>query len=1092
MANILSTVYPPLIDTFMPAFLMEGPAFATFSISPYNTEKSIKRLHVSLVNQKTNLNAFGSSNVALGLNDTSDIKIINGIWILDFKTGNYLSKDSTSELWTLKIPSRLLRGSTANESKNFNIDGYYKLQLRFDDYSGNIENNSDLMNNRANFSEWSSVCLLKAIPSLSIELQGFSQTQDKKPSFNAGIIPISGEVFFDNNTNQETLRFYSVETLRSYSIEIYETEKPENVLDSIDSVFTGDSANPNRIYWIADCENAIEGIDYTVAITIITKNQYKVTKKFDFNIMTYSLVEEFNPVFEFKKLNLKQYETLTVENDRIEELENSEKEIITEEDGDLRFNIKSITESGELSNDIPAGYMYVKRASSLDNYKKWELLSCTFENGTINRDFRDLTVSSLVRYKYRVQYQITKSITPTKSIESKEVIYPNFYTMLLSRKGRQLAIRYNGQITSLRPVVNRQKIDTLGGKYPKFAENAQMNYKQFSISGLIDAESDFNRYFLNDEDYIQQMKDYNEQMNGKYMVRNDTIADGNTAYRARDVDGSLLDGYNNYGDKDLNNWIQETKDNHSVHDIYPFENWWLEREFREQVMEWLNDGEPKLFRSMPEGNMVVMLTDISLTPNRTIGRRLYEFSATMYEIGDGHSLESLNSFGIIDITNDKANSNLENLNQEQSYIFYSTIGQIHSKEFYEGSQSGASLFKGSMYGDPSNVRGWDRQNSTVEEQYEYIFFEENSEQGKNYAPVSSQYAFKDVKINFESKPKWYIIDNNDITLVTGELVDSENKNIQLGYKIGIQQNNDADNEIKIFVNEKGYYQTPTNLEITNLKIYDGGTATVNYKLTYATERNMEKIASSTALARKVVGQISQMWLPGTEIFNLLKQKYRYLYYERGKLTVSEFLNQWSATCLELTPYTYFRAEIDGNTNDYVVGRTGIYNLVDNYPISSLTILGKRMVRTDILRQPFLDDWEYVLDDSALPNEEKDFSKYGLTWNEQGEELVKINDIYFTGLDGNNYVEKISRYWNDPEKKIPELIGYSDISEIKEPKNNTVYGIKTNDGLKYMIYYQDKAWYDVEFETDNNYETIIAKVPVHGMINYWADIIRQEF
>lgn len=64
MATVLSTLYPPLIDTFMPAFLKEGPAVATFSISPYNANNSITRIHVSLVSQQTNLNAFAQNNAA--------------------------------------------------------------------------------------------------------------------------------------------------------------------------------------------------------------------------------------------------------------------------------------------------------------------------------------------------------------------------------------------------------------------------------------------------------------------------------------------------------------------------------------------------------------------------------------------------------------------------------------------------------------------------------------------------------------------------------------------------------------------------------------------------------------------------------------------------------------------------------------------------------------------------------------------------------------------------------------------------------------------------------------------------------------------
>lgn len=50
---------------------------------------------------------------------------------------------------------------------------------------------------------------------------------------------------------------------------------------------------------------------------------------------------------------------------------------------------------------------------------------------------------------------------------------------------------------------------------------------------------------------------------------------------------------------------------------------------------------------MTEGNLAVMLDSITLTPDKTLGRRLYSFSATMYEVGDGRDLDSLTSLGIL-------------------------------------------------------------------------------------------------------------------------------------------------------------------------------------------------------------------------------------------------------------------------------------------------------------------------------------------------------------------------------------------------------------------------------------------------------------
>lgn len=80
------------------------------------------------------------------------------------------------------------------------------------------------------------------------------------------------------------------------------------------------------------------------------------------------------------------------------------------------------------------------------------------------------------------------------------------------------------------PVVSRVKIDTLGGRYPKFAENAKIHYKQFQLNGLIIAESDYNRKFLSELDFSKEMSAYDKHMNGKYMVRNDTVIESKQAY----------------------------------------------------------------------------------------------------------------------------------------------------------------------------------------------------------------------------------------------------------------------------------------------------------------------------------------------------------------------------------------------------------------------------------------------------------------------------------------------------------------------------------------------------------------------------------
>ena len=73
-----------------------------------------------------------------------------------------------------------------------------------------------------------------------------------------------------------------------------------------------------------------------------------------------------------------------------------------------------------------------------------------------------------------------------------------------------------------------------------------------------------------------------------------------------------------------------------------------EREFKIAVLEWLNNGKPKLFRSPTEGNYIVRLMNISMSPNDTLGRMLHTFSCTAYEIAE-HSFENLVSLELMSV-----------------------------------------------------------------------------------------------------------------------------------------------------------------------------------------------------------------------------------------------------------------------------------------------------------------------------------------------------------------------------------------------------------------------------------------------------------
>jgi hypothetical protein len=169
--------------------------------------------------------------------------------------------------------------------------------------------------------------------------------------------------------------------------------------------------------------------------------------------------------------------------------------------------------------------------------------------------------------------------------------------------------------------------------------------------------------------------------------------------------------------------------------------------------------------------------------------------------------------------------------------------------------------------------------------------------------------------------------------------------------------------------------------------------------------------------------------------------------------------------------------------------------VGDYEFEGLRFIGRRMSLAPEHEPIDLDDWEFVLDDSAKTDD--DINNSNLTWNEFiSQSVVGSNtlvDIYTNEQSHTTTTasEEINRLWNNnSNEQISSLGGYTSISAIKNPKYNTVYGIRTSTGnLSYVIYYIDHDWYPVTF---NDEYTILAEVPVSGMVNYRGKIVTTTY
>lgn len=105
----------------------------------------------------------------------------------------------------------------------------------------------------------------------------------------------------------------------------------------------------------------------------------------------------------------------------------------------------------------------------------------------------------------------------------------------------------------------------------------------------------------------------------------------------------------NYAYKDKSNIVVTQTKCYDTSTQLTSENIAAERRFKMKVLDWLTNGKVKLFRSPTEGNFIVRLMNVSLSPTDTVGRMLHTFSCNAYEMAE-FNFSSLETYGIIDPT----------------------------------------------------------------------------------------------------------------------------------------------------------------------------------------------------------------------------------------------------------------------------------------------------------------------------------------------------------------------------------------------------------------------------------------------------------
>lgn len=1035
MATVVNTLFPPVIPTFMDAFPNTADATIYFSLSPFNSSTDIKHVHVSVVNQLNNENAISE-------------KCPNGVLFQD------LRYDTQSGMYYVSIPANLIDG------KVFNINQFYKIQIRFDacDWNNIPENerpsqnlgeggeqrdknvSNYLLNYQPYFSEWSSVCLIRPILKPILHIKNFSQMVGDTdeivvPAFNKGLIPIVGKAYFlDKSETESQISQTETETLQSYQINI-KNKANSKVIQQYPIIYTGDNVDPNAINYQIDLQtlNTETDFQFKCEINCTTKNQYHWTETYDFEITDFLQEDKFNPV-------------LTVHMDN--------------ENGIAKVQVKNKTE------ETLFGKVYIKRSSSVDNFKTAEPIYVKELAGPLDITFEDNTVSSLVWYRYSAQFENSAgAFTPVKF---SSVFLPDFYDAIISRGAQQYNIKYNYSVSNMKNVVNRAKQDTLGGKYPKFAENAVLNYKQFSITGVLSAEADAYQKFL------QKKNIYKDNLAGYY-----------EAYKQ---DKNIEDLARN----DFQNWIKETPNGYPEQDINGStdnrfltttrNDWMWEREFREELAAWLNDGEPKLYRSMAEGSIVVMLTDISLTPVNGTSRFVWNFSATAYEVAEANSLAELDRLGIYKIiqpTKTLGGAQKPDIPQEE-YVEVIKVGQLYHYTITNKNDIRNEILQDlqKRYGRKTLVSNvWDSNNVLSDKKPDDLYF-------------------KNVKIYFESAPLPYYADPTSgslIPILQEYTTYPDNVIPFAGHSITIKSDNNDD--VNIFVNNAQYYQIPNELNITGLSFNDvGAVVTIEYTLVYKERNNRSSIISSNSISRTIIGQYEGVFRPNEYLGEKIRNKYNFIIPEK----YMERMQFWKGICIDATPFALVGIEYVNSDGEqvYEIGHTGVLHLLKNMAIKDVRFFGRRMTRQDISRQPYLDDWEYVIDDSVgndtIGKELNWFSLDNINTNKTVGIYNSADEMPQTNIVPTWFIINDNKH----KEKTKQTRRYATTSDIKHPKRNTVYDI----GGQLKIYYHDQWFNFKQIAIDNTnivgnsstQEIGLITAPVEGQINYFGTVIKSTF
>lgn len=284
-------------------------------------------------------------------------------------------------------------------------------------------------------------------------------------------------------------------------------------------------------------------------------------------------------------------------------------EILTEVIAAVNYNngytdisLKGIKDEDDMETTVTGSFLLC-RADSEHNFTNWQEISRFKLVGQFPSRWlwRDYTGEQGKTYQYSLQQYNDKDLYSNRLLSN--IVYCDFEDAFLFDGERQLKIKYNPKVSSFKATLQETKVNTIGSKHPFIFRNGKAYSHEFPISGLISYQMDEENLFSNEYPLSPIRKTTGASQNDNFSM---------TALNSTNMS--------------------------------------KERNFKLQVLEWLNNGKPKLFRSPSEGNYIIRLMNVSLAPNDQLGRMIHTFNSTAYEIADC-TYENLAYYDFIKLNN---------------------------------------------------------------------------------------------------------------------------------------------------------------------------------------------------------------------------------------------------------------------------------------------------------------------------------------------------------------------------------------------------------------------------------------------------------